>query len=50
VGQVPIGTCAEGDMIRIRGQVDATGTTAASPTDVHLLWLRIKIAYNDWSN
>jgi hypothetical protein len=50
VGQVPIGSCSEGDMVRIQGAVDATGTTAATPEDIHILWVVVKIDMDDWSN
>ncbi len=44
------GTCAKGDMVRIRGQVDATGTTAAAPTGIHLLRVGVNIKVDSWSN
>ncbi len=49
-GNIPIGSCSEGDMVRVRGQVDATATTAATPIDVQLLYIKAYLKFNDWSN
>lgn len=49
-GSIPLATCTEGDIISIRGQVDATGTTAATPEDVHILWINVDLLANKWSN
>lgn len=49
-GNIPIGSCSEGDMVRIRGQVDATATTAATPADINLLYVKAQLKFNDWSN
>jgi hypothetical protein len=49
-GNIPIGSCTEGDMVRVRGQVDATATTAATPADIHLLYVKAYLKFNDWSN
>lgn len=49
-GNIPIGSCSEGDMVRVRGQVDATATTAATPADIHLLYVKAYLKFNDWSN
>lgn len=47
-GQVPIGSCSPGDMVRIRGQIDATATTATTPEDIHLLWIRVEVLFDTW--
>lgn len=47
-GQVPIGTCAEGDMVRVRAQLDETATTALTPEDLHILWIIVVIVFNTW--
>lgn len=49
-GNIPIGSCAEGDMVRIRGQVDATATTTATPLDINLLYVKAYLKFNEWSN
>lgn len=49
-GNIPIGSCSEGDMVRVRGQVDATATTAATPADINLLYVNVYLKFNDWSN
>ena len=49
-GQVPIGACSEGDIIRLRGRMDETGTTSGDTANMHLVWVKVKMAMNDWSD
>lgn len=42
--------CTAGDTVYVRYQVDATGTTAATPTDIHWIFMELVMDYNDWSN
>jgi len=42
------GTCQPGGVVRLRGEIDATGTTATA-SSVHVLGVRIRRVADDWS-
>ena len=46
----PSGSCAPGDTIEIRGQVDAAATTTATPLDEHIKWIQVQYLTNDTSD
>lgn len=44
----PSGTCVAGDRVQVQGQVDATGTAATAPEDLHIVSFIVKETWDTW--